>query len=392
MSKIFDYKADRLNGLDHLRAIAIILVMLFHYGQGVPAWLEPVRQIGWTGVDLFFVLSGYLIGHQLLKEYIKTNHIDFKRFYLKRFFRIIPAYIAVLILYYSLSNLKEGSGLPPLWRFLTFTQNFGLNAQTQNSFSHAWSLCIEEQFYLLLPFTIIFFGKNKVHSISPYLFIVLIGLGFIFRFYNWNEYVQPFIDSGNRQQMVYGFIEKVYYPSYVRMDGLVIGILIAAIFNFKPKIKDYLVKHGNILLLIGLVLFVFAYNICDNFISFKTAIYGFPLISLAYGFIVVAAISPTCVLYKFKTKFSLVIATLSYSIYLTHKQLYHFVNLLVENFEPNKFDGWIFWICIASAIIGGLVLHLMIERPFLIFRAKVLTIPGLTDSALPTGTEVVIKK
>ena len=144
MIKIFDYKADRLHGLDHLRAIAIILVMIFHYGQGVPSWLEPVKQIGWTGVDLFFVLSGYLIGHQLLKEYKKTNKIDSKRFYLKRFFRIIPAYIAVLILYYSLSNFREGSGLPPLWKFLTFTQNFGLDAQAQNSFSHAWSLCIAE--------------------------------------------------------------------------------------------------------------------------------------------------------------------------------------------------------------------------------------------------------
>lgn len=66
MIKIFNYNTNRLNGLDHLRAIAIILVMIFHYGIGIPDWLEPVRKIGWTGVDLFFVLSGYLIGYQLL--------------------------------------------------------------------------------------------------------------------------------------------------------------------------------------------------------------------------------------------------------------------------------------------------------------------------------------
>jgi len=84
MIKIFDTKTDRLHGLDHLRAIAIILVMFCHYGRGIPAWLEPVKQIGWSGVDLFFVLSGYLIGFQLLKEIKNTNTISLKSFCLNR--------------------------------------------------------------------------------------------------------------------------------------------------------------------------------------------------------------------------------------------------------------------------------------------------------------------
>ena len=239
MTKIFNYNPERLHGLDHLRAIAILLVMIFHFGKGIPSWLEPVKQIGWTGVDLFFVLSGYLIGYQLLKEIKNTNTISFKQFYIKRFFRIIPAYVAVLILYYSLPNLREGSGLPPLWKFLTFTQNFGLDAQSQNSFSHAWSLCIEEQFYLLLPVTIFTIFYFKLQKKTIYLIATLIILGIIFRVYNWNEHVQPFIESGIRKQMVFGFIEKIYYPSYNRMDGLTIGVGIAAIFSFKPKLKDF---------------------------------------------------------------------------------------------------------------------------------------------------------
>ena len=88
MIKIFNFNSERLHGLDHLRATAIILVMFFHYGRGIPDWLKPIAQIGWTGVDLFFVLSGYLIGYQLLKEYKNSSDLDFKRFYLKRFFRI----------------------------------------------------------------------------------------------------------------------------------------------------------------------------------------------------------------------------------------------------------------------------------------------------------------
>lgn len=374
MIKTTERKTERLHGLDHLRTIAILLVMVFHYGRGIPAYLEPIKQIGWTGVDLFFVLSGYLIGFQLLKEYKNTNQINFGQFYIKRFFRIIPAYLAVLIMYYSLSELKEGSGLPPLWKFLTFTQNFGLNAQTEKSFSHAWSLCIEEQFYLLLPISIVLLFKNKLQKTTPYLIIGLIILGYILRLYNWQEHVQPFIDNGNRRQMVYGFLEKVYYPSYNRMDGLLMGLSIAVIFNYKPNIKAKLIRHGNKVLLAGLMVFMLAYVLCANFISYNTSIYGYPLISLAYAIIVLAAISPTCLLYKFKTKFTLLIATLSYSIYLTHKQVYHFTKMFIKDLGNESIEQWTFWICIIIAIVAGLLVHLIIEKPFLKLRDKLLTI------------------
>ncbi|MFB6340455.1 acyltransferase family protein [Saccharicrinis sp. FJH62] len=373
MTTIFNYKSDRLNGLDHLRALAILMVMIFHYGRGIPSWLEPLNRIGWTGVDLFFVLSGYLIGYQLLKEYKNTSGINFKRFYIKRFFRIIPVYLAVLILYYSLlPNLREGGGLPPLWRFLTFTQNFGLDVQTQKSFSHAWSLCIEEQFYLLLPITITLFFKSRGQKFAPYVIAGLIILGFIIRMYNWNEYVKPFIDSGNRRQMVYNMQEKIYYPSYNRMDGLLIGVSIAAIFNFKPRIKEFLTKHGNIVLVCGILLFLFAYKICENFISYQSMIYGFPLISLAYGVIVIAAISPTCILYKIKMRFTLIIATLSYAVYLIHKEVYYLVKMLIDKSGNPKVEPWTFWISVMMAILVGVIMHVIIEKPFLRLRTRLL--------------------
>ncbi|MBI9035442.1 MAG: acyltransferase [Bacteroidales bacterium] len=388
MIKIFDYKSDRLHGLDHLRAIAILLVMLFHYGRGIPSWLEPVKQIGWTGVDLFFVLSGYLIGSQLLKEMQKTHTISFKRFYLKRFFRIIPAYIVVLIIYYSLPDFREGAGMPPLWRFLTFTQNLGLDAQNSNTFSHAWSLCIEEQFYLLLPLIIISIFALKLQKGTPYVVLALVILGFAFRIYNWNEYVQPFIESGNRSAKVYGFVEKIYYPSYNRMDGLLIGVSIAAVFNFKPKLKNHLIKHGNIVLLIGVALFLIAYKVCENFVSYDTAVYGFPLISLAYGVIVIAALSPSSILYRFKSKISLIIATLSYAIYLTHKLLFHLTKSLCVELGLNDTSAWTFWICIAIALLGGFVLHLIIEKPFLKLRKIILN--KLGQSYLVSSQNLIV--
>ena len=372
MIKIFNHNSDRLNGLDHLRAMAILLVMVFHFGKDIPSWLEPVKQIGWTGVDLFFVLSGYLIGDQLLREIKNANKISLKRFYIKRFFRIVPAWVAVLILYYSMPNLREGAGMPPLWRFITFTQNYGLNAQTQNSFSHAWSLCIEEQFYLLLPITIITIFYFKIQRGTIYLILALIIIGFALRLYSWNEYVQPFIENGDRREMVYGFIEKIYYPGYNRMDGLTIGVGIAAIFGFKPKIKGFLTQYGNTALIGGFGVFIFAYTFCNNFISYKTAIYGFPLFSIAYGLMVISAVSPTSVLYRFKSGITLIIATLSYSIYLTHKQLYYLTKIGIEKLGFETTGVWTFWICIIIALIGGFILYFVVEKPFLGLRKKIL--------------------
>jgi peptidoglycan/LPS O-acetylase OafA/YrhL len=93
-----DSNNDRLHGLDHLRAIAIVLVVLFHYEfyYGVPEWLATFSSFGWSGVDLFFVLSGYLITDKLFRELDARGRIDFKGFYLNRFLRIIPAYLAVV--------------------------------------------------------------------------------------------------------------------------------------------------------------------------------------------------------------------------------------------------------------------------------------------------------
>ena len=188
--------------------------------------------------------------------------------------------------------------------------------------------------------------------------------------------------------MFLGFAEKVYYPSYNRMDGLLIGVSIAAIFNFKPKIKEYLTQHGNVVLLIGLGVFAIAYKVCESFISYNTSIFGFPLISFSYGLIVIAAISPTCILYKFKTKFTLIIATLSYAIYLTHKQIYHLVKMWIERIGNESLEQWTFLICILIAIIGGLILHLIIEKPFLRLRDKVLTRPGHNKASNPIAAGV----
>ena len=152
---------SRIPSLDILRTLAIALVFTTHFGIFAEGdWFAKVGPFGWAGVDLFFVLSGYLIAGQLLRALRSRGKISLRDFYVRRGLRIWPNFFFVLGIYFLFPLTKERSQLPPLWRFLTFTQNFGLDYHAQGAFSHAWSLCVEEQFYLVLPFLLLFFFRR----------------------------------------------------------------------------------------------------------------------------------------------------------------------------------------------------------------------------------------
>src|SRR5215218_8239701 len=104
---------NRLAGPDHLRALAISLVLFFHYRLfDHPAWVDTYCRFGWTGVDLFFVVSGYLIAGQLFKQVAEENTVSLKPYFIKRFFRIIPAYAVVASIYFLIPAYREWEALP----------------------------------------------------------------------------------------------------------------------------------------------------------------------------------------------------------------------------------------------------------------------------------------
>src|SRR4051812_27814115 len=142
----------RLAGLDHLRAFAIFYVFLSHYPIfAKQPLITALGEHGWSGVDLFFVLSGYLIGSQIFARQAAGRPMGAGEFYGKRLLRTLPPYFVVLAVYFCWPPFIERTRLPPLWKFVTFTQNLDMVLWTQMAFSHAWSLCVEEQFYLVFP-------------------------------------------------------------------------------------------------------------------------------------------------------------------------------------------------------------------------------------------------
>src|SRR5258707_5204763 len=150
---------ERQTGLDLLRALAIVVVVICHaapFGFKLPCRAD---RFGWIGVDLFFVLSGYLIGGQLLAPLARDQRINLGRFFTRRALRIMPAYFAVLAVYFLLPSWREYSEMSqPFWKFLVVVPNIALHGGT--AFSHAWSLAVEDQFYLALPFILLFLFRS----------------------------------------------------------------------------------------------------------------------------------------------------------------------------------------------------------------------------------------
>ena len=360
----------KLAGPDHLRALAIILVFVFHYRLfNHPGWVDTVGSFGWTGVDLFFVLSGYLIAGQLFGQLHINGGFSLKEFYLKRFFRIIPAYLVVLGVYFFVPAFREREALPPWWKFLTFTQNFGLDLRTGGTFSHAWSLCIEEQFYLLLPFLVLAFSRSRLGRIGAVLPLCLFLLGFVARWLTWNRVLEPLVETDGFGLAWY---EWMYYPTYNRLDGLLVGVSIAGVWTFYPRVRDFICKYCNVVLILGLCVLSYAYYLCLEPRSFEASIFGFPVIALGYGLLLMAAISPGCFLYRFRSRVTSGIAGLSYAIYLSHKGIFHLTQGLGGKLGVAEDGTLMFGLCVVTCLIAAAVLRYMVERPFMRVRNRVL--------------------
>jgi peptidoglycan/LPS O-acetylase OafA/YrhL len=308
-----------------------------------PAWLEPIADFGWSGVDLFFVLSGYLIGAQLLSRVATGQRILIKDFYIQRLVRIVPAYWAVVALYFAAPFLRERGTLPPLWRFLTFTQNFGLDNRVYGAFSHAWSLCVEEHFYLIFPWLVVLFSAKRWGSRAFYVGGLLVVLGGALR-----GYFMTRVRAGDGR-----WSELIYYPTYCHLDGLIVGVAIAAISIFYPRHWAWLERRSYVWLFVGLILLYAGVYLDGSYDGVASAVPKFPTVALGYGLIVIASMSPYSPLRRYApiTKW---VAVISYSIYLIHKIIIHVFQGAADALHITPSGTVMFVVCMAGSVAGAL--------------------------------------
>src|SRR5207245_319387 len=263
---------ERQPGLDLLRALAIIVVVVYHaalFGFKLPG---RVDRFGWIGVDLFFVLSGYLIGGQLLAPLARGQRIKLGRFFTRRALRIMPAYFAVLAIYFLLPPWREYSEMSqPLWKFLLSVQNIALHGGT--AFSHAWSLAVEDQFYLALPFLLLFlYRRPRAVIIIPCL--IIFG-GILLRTFLAYE------NLGDKGVSFRGFQAWIYYPTWTRLDPLVYGVALAAIEKFRPTWWQRLMGTAIWLWLPGFALIACALYLGESdHLTVAACVWQFPLIAI----------------------------------------------------------------------------------------------------------------
>src|SRR5881397_1542269 len=309
---------ERQPGLDLLRALAIIVVVIYHaalFGFKLPG---RVDRFGWIGVDLFFVLSGYLIGGQLLAPLARDQRMNLGRFFARRALRIMPAYFVVLAIYFLLPSSREYSEMSqPLWKFLLSVQNIALHGGT--AFSHAWSLAVEDQFYLALPFLLLFLYRRPSSAIIIPCLLVVGGIALR----TFLAAQNPSIDGGVSFR---GFQAWIYYPTWTRLDPLVFGVALAAIEKFRPQWWRRLMNLAPWLLLPGLALIVYALYLGEgDYLTVAATIWQFPLIALGMAALLVCAISPRLILQRVKIPGAAFIASIAYSAYLVQKLVVHFV-------------------------------------------------------------------
>lgn len=356
----------RRPGLDLLRALAILAVVFFHEGWRDPL-LAPVVQYGWMGVDLFFVLSGFLIGGQLLRADALRDAGALAGFCLRRAFRILPAYWLVLAAYVFWPAFREAPGLGPPWQFLSFTENLLVDYAKNAAFSHAWSLCVEEHFYLALPLLVMLLRRRASARMAALLFAGCLLAGIAVRGWAWHHALAPLRGDA----FVIRYIETIYYPTYARLDGLAAGVGLAVLQARRPSAWRWLMAHGNALLLGGAALLALAVWAFSDRFGYWPALLGFPFLAVALGLLVAGAACPDSLLGRCRVPGAGLLAALSYSLYLTHKGVIH---VLREGWVvPLDAGRWTAFAIYAAGALGvAALLYLLVERPCLRWRDRLL--------------------
>jgi peptidoglycan/LPS O-acetylase OafA/YrhL len=326
----------RNQSLDILRFAAVLLVFAYHF--------QSLR-IGWAGVDLFFVLSGFLISGLLFQEYKATGCISFKSFFWRRALKIWPPAYALLGLM-TLLYLYFAPIVP--WKDILATCLFIANYVPQSEVAsrllgHLWSLSVEEHFYIALPLLLVFLAKKKGGP-QPFASVPFIFAGVAFACLSLRILAK------------HGSSPTFLIQTHLRIDSLFAGVFVSYLYHFKKAMFDKLSRTRS--MLIAIVCFLPA--IFFERASWIMQTFGLTAVWISFSILVAWAIgrNPSgSALLPARVGFY------SYSIYLWHV-------VCGYQFASMRSSTLVFCLGFGVAIIFGVLMSKIVEWPCLALRNK----------------------
>lgn len=355
------YDSKRNFGLDLLRAVAIFFVV---HGHGVhllaSSRLSFLQSVSLPhGVDIFFILSGYLIGYSFLSYANKNNGVDLRKtllFYGRTALRILPNYYFILVVYYLLvqggiihGNTHEFS----IWYFITFTQN--LFTPFYNFYWESWSLPVQWWFYILFPLSLTVFTK-RFNAKRATLFICFFFIAFTLMYrYSISDHLTD------------RFWRDVWLRKTVasRCDNIYIGVLAAWVRTYMP---DFWQRHSVKSFVVGIFLMVASILIPRPFGSIYSNVFALtiPPVAIALWLPLLTRIK------SFKTIIGSIVARigiLSYAMFLTNLMVCQIIDVNFADFF-SRLGAWGYLIYWAIVLCVSYILFMAIENPFIIIRSR----------------------
>jgi len=337
-------KESHLPALDGVRGMAILMVLLWHFWQGLPVYhavfpkvfsfWNGFESIGQKGVDLFFVLSGFLITGILLRT--KGSAHYFKTFYIRRSLRIFPLYYAVVITCLAAGVIfsQPDHQWRLCWWYLFYLQNIGISywPASVGSPGHLWTLAVEEQFYLFWPLVIFSFQRTRLVLLTLFLVVFAFLVRAVF---------------------IFGGGEGAFYFTLCRTDTLAVGALLAILFSNQSQWSQVVLWTRRLVFpILILVFFTFLESSTVHgqfYYNIRYTIYA-----IFFGVVLILALSPGMfnpLPVLFQNSLLRGMGKISYAVYIFHPFIFH------------KIMGWLYaaaWSPFKGVLLTSLAIDLFL--------------------------------